>query len=106
MTTIKSIDPLVSCPAAVTTGKVCAHAVTTAQLQGWGIDVRHTIADHIFEGTIDPGTAVHRAWQAGHVRMCTLDPRTTIRRRWTLSAESVAETLAWIETHLREEDRK
>lgn len=106
MTATKSTDPNISCPAAIVAGKVCAHAVTVTDLQGWGIDVRHMIADHIYEGTILASKAVHQAWQQGHVRMCTLDPRTMIRHSVFENTPGwVADTLAWCETHLRKEDR-
>lgn len=93
----KSTVHALSCPAAVAAGKVCAHAVTVDDLHSWGIDVRHTIADHIVEGTVDSAAALHAAWLAGHVRMCTLDPAST-GRPWLCpkvqSAESIADALA------------
>jgi hypothetical protein len=102
--TILNRDPQVSCPPAVNTGKVCSHAVTDAQLTGWGFTTRRT--DKIVgtpvvtrEG-VTFREAIMGAWNAGHLRICSLDPRTMIRRGIPEQTnESRADAIAWVEAN-------
>lgn len=106
--TVKSTVEAASCPDAITTGRICAHAVTVDMLRGWGFDCARELP-HLSEPGPAFHVALHKAWQADHVRMCTLDPRTVTRPLpWKDQDHSAAnaEALAWCAAHLRGQDRK
>lgn len=69
-------DPAVSCAHSIAIGQVCSHAVTTAELLAWGIEVG-IILDHLRVPGPPFHVARHEAWKRGLVRCCTLDPRLT-----------------------------